>query len=85
MMMHLSKIRRHRCCFCGVPEQEIVREADAAQCLLRIAAPQGLLQLGRQKAALTFLEPLLRVPLPAHPAPRCSPCTLLGGLAAAPA
>ena len=41
--------------------QEIVQEVDVEQRLLRIAAPKGLLALGRQKAALRYLEPLLRV------------------------
>ena len=40
-----------------------MQEVDAEQRLLRIAAPKGLLELGRQKAALSYLEPLLRVRL----------------------
>lgn len=43
--------------------QEIVCESNAQQRLLLVVPPLGLLQLGRQRAALRYLEPLLHVRL----------------------
>lgn len=45
-----------------IPHVEgIVRSADAQERLVLVDPPLGLLDLGRQQAALQFLEPLLEV------------------------
>ena len=41
--------------------QEIVRESNVQQRSLLVEPPTGLLQLGKQRAALRYLEPILHV------------------------
>ena len=47
---------------------QIVQQIDDIERELLVKAPKGLLSLGREKAALAYVEPLLRVSLLQHSA-----------------